>query len=128
MLTSRPCVASKTTAMAAAAMQRLIPHSLRHNDSNGEKGSKSRRDDDRMHVDSEQTIRQREDEKQFISHWEDEKRPLNPDEVNQNPEDKRLGHSSRALRVDDFDLVKTLGTGTACRNTLRHGSLSASGC
>lgn len=32
--------------------------------------------------------------------------------INDNPADKELGTSSKVLRVDDFDLLKTLGTGT----------------
>lgn len=54
-----------------------------------------------------------EEEKQFIAHFADQTQPLPPDEVHQAPRNKELGRSSRALRVSDFDLVRTLGTG-AC--------------
>jgi hypothetical protein len=37
--------------------------------------------------------------------------PLPPDEVQQDPRNKELGRSSRALTVKDFDLMRTLGTG-----------------
>lgn len=39
--------------------------------------------------------------------------PLAPKEIAQDPQRKDLGKSSGALRIQDFDLVKTLGTGTA---------------
>lgn len=29
------------------------------------------------------------------------------------PEQKLVGHSSRSLRLEDFELMKTLGTGTS---------------
>jgi protein kinase A len=58
---------------------------------------------------------QREDEKQKIAECEAEKRPLEPDQVAENPSKKPVGHSSKYLRKDDFDLIKTLGTGTFAR-------------
>ena len=36
---------------------------------------------------------------------------LPPQEIAQDPQNKALGKSSSALRIQDFDLVKTLGTG-----------------
>ena len=36
---------------------------------------------------------------------------LPPQEIAQDPQNKELGKSSSALRIQDFDLVKTLGTG-----------------
>ena len=38
-------------------------------------------------------------------------RILPPQEIAQDPQNKALGKSSSALRIQDFDLVKTLGTG-----------------
>lgn len=38
-------------------------------------------------------------------------RSLNPFVVTERPEDKHLGLSSRTLKLDDFELIKTLGTG-----------------
>lgn len=58
---------------------------------------------------------QREDEKQRIAEWEAEKRSLEPSEVAESPNKKPVGHSSKYLRKDDFDLIKTLGTGTFAR-------------
>lgn len=54
----------------------------------------------------------RQDEKRFIVHWEEEKGILEPNEITVDPERKRLGHTSNSLRVEDFNLIKTLGTGT----------------
>jgi protein kinase A len=36
---------------------------------------------------------------------------LTPHEIAENPDEKRLGFSSRNLSIDDFTLLKTLGTG-----------------
>lgn len=93
--------------MAAAAMHHLVPHSMRsHNDES--------------HHYSQQ-MSQREQEKHHLAAWEQEKGPLEPDAVAQDPSKKRVGHSARYLRCDDFELIKTLGTGmrNACspRNT-----------
>jgi protein kinase A len=60
---------------------------------------------------SEEDKHAHEDEKRFVSAWEDNKRPLSPAEVASDPEKKQVGHSSRHLRLDDFELIKTLGTG-----------------
>lgn len=57
----------------------------------------------------------REEEKQKIAEWEANKRPLEPNEVAVAPNNKPVGHSSKYLRKEDFDLIKTLGTGTFAR-------------
>ena len=38
---------------------------------------------------------------------------LPPQKIAQDPEKKDMGQSSSVLRIQDFELVKTLGTGTA---------------
>ena len=58
---------------------------------------------------------QREEEKQKLTEWENEKRTLEPNEIAQSPSKKPVGHSSKYLRKEDFDLIKTLGTGTFAR-------------
>lgn len=58
---------------------------------------------------------QREEEKQKLAAWEDNKHPLEPEEVAKDPSEKPVGHSSKLLRKEDFDLIKTLGTGTFAR-------------
>jgi protein kinase A len=57
----------------------------------------------------------REQEKQFIANFSENQHPLPPSEVAQDSRNKQLGHSSRGLSVKDFDLIKTLGTGTFAR-------------
>ncbi|KAH8660735.1 camp-dependent protein kinase A [Tricladium varicosporioides] len=56
-----------------------------------------------------------EQEKAFVAHFSDDHRPLPPQEVLQDARSKDLGRSSRGLSVRDFDLVRTLGTGTFAR-------------
>ena len=58
---------------------------------------------------------QREEEKQKLAAWEENKQPLEPHEVAKDPSQKPVGHSSKLLRKEDFDLIKTLGTGTFAR-------------
>ncbi|KAI9832168.1 MAG: hypothetical protein M1819_004519 [Sarea resinae] len=55
------------------------------------------------------------EEKKFLARFDGESGPLSPSEITQRPSDKRLGHSSRSLRVEDFRLLKTVGTGTFAR-------------
>lgn len=38
--------------------------------------------------------------------------PLDPSAIAQDPEKKHLGISAQTLKVDDFELIRTLGTGT----------------
>jgi serine/threonine protein kinase len=57
----------------------------------------------------------REEEKQKLANWEAEKRPLEIEEIIVAPEKKVIGHSSKVLKRNDFDLVTTLGTGTFAR-------------
>ncbi|KAK5064946.1 hypothetical protein LTR84_000780 [Exophiala bonariae] len=40
---------------------------------------------------------------------------LSPEDISKNPEDKQVGRSSKHLKVTDFDLMRTLGTGTFAR-------------
>lgn len=55
--------------------------------------------------------RARADEKRTLAHWEERKEPLTPGEIQADPGRKLVGHSSDVLRQDDFELIKTLGTG-----------------
>jgi len=56
-----------------------------------------------------------EQEKHFIAEFAEQQHPLPPEEVQQDPRNKELGRSSRGLSVEDFELVRTLGTGTFAR-------------
>jgi protein kinase A len=55
-----------------------------------------------------------EQEKQFIAEFAEQEHPLPPEEVQQDPRNKELGKSSKGLGIDDFELVRTLGTGRCC--------------
>lgn len=58
---------------------------------------------------------QREEEKQKLADWDPEKRTLDFNEIATSPSKKPVGQSSKYLRKEDFDLIKTLGTGTFAR-------------
>ncbi|KXT09613.1 hypothetical protein AC579_7649 [Pseudocercospora musae] len=83
--------------MAPAVMHNLASHFHRSSTSSGS------------------DAKAREDEKTKLAEWEAEKRPLEPDEIVIDPQKKPIGHSSKHLRKEDFELVKTLGTGTFAR-------------
>lgn len=55
--------------------------------------------------------RAREEEKRNLAQWEEHKQPLSYNEIHKDPDQKMVGHSSRTLRQEDFELIKTLGTG-----------------
>lgn len=61
--------------------------------------------------DSRETVQAREQEKQKLTEWEAEKKPLEYEEILVAPSEKPVGHSSKVLRYNDFELIKTLGTG-----------------
>ncbi|KAL8738706.1 MAG: hypothetical protein Q9181_000528 [Wetmoreana brouardii] len=54
-------------------------------------------------------------EKQNLSNFFDDARPLAPDQVAECPRKKDLATSSKNLRIQDFELIRTLGTGTFAR-------------
>ncbi len=58
-------------------------------------------------------LKNKEDEKHFIAQWEvgAHKKPLSPSEVAKDPSQKQVGLSSKCLRIEDFKLLKVLGTG-----------------
>ncbi|KAI4215292.1 MAG: hypothetical protein LQ351_002191 [Letrouitia transgressa] len=49
-------------------------------------------------------------EKQFIADFYNHSKPLAPNQITSDPHNKELGTSSQQLRVQDFELLKTLGT------------------
>ena len=59
-----------------------------------------------------------EQEKEFIADFAEQQHPLPPEEVQQDPRNKELGRSSSGLSVDDFELVRTLGTGEYFANVV----------
>lgn len=54
---------------------------------------------------------QRQKERHFISCFECNSAPLSPREIEDDPRNKELGFASKQLRVGDFQLIKTIGTG-----------------
>ena len=54
---------------------------------------------------------QKQKEKEFIRCYECNGPPLSPSEIADNPRSKELGLASKQLRVGDFELIKTIGTG-----------------
>jgi hypothetical protein len=115
--------ATEQIAMAAAAINTLrdLPHKLRksihgsidhssdsahhsdayHHDQHHKKPEHGSREEKRLHE---------RETKQILS-WEKDKHTLRPEEIVKRGEDKHVGFSSETLRCDDFDLLKTLGTG-----------------
>lgn len=87
--------------MAAAALSHLGAHRILGNKRLGRSAP---------HDDAQQ-----EREKAFIAEFEECKRPLSPKHIAEDPRNKKLGASSKQLRLKDFELVKTLGTGTFAR-------------
>ncbi|GAM82770.1 hypothetical protein ANO11243_007560 [Dothideomycetidae sp. 11243] len=65
--------------------------------------------------DSKEDLVQRENERRRLCEWDAEKRPLDYDQIMVEPSKKPVGHSSKVMRTEDFDLIKTLGTGTFAR-------------
>jgi protein kinase A len=86
--------------MATAAMHHIMPklHIGSSRDKEGRKESSS-------------NVRAREEEKSRLIAWEAHKQPLEYAQILVEPNSKAVGHSSKVLRREDFDLVKTLGTG-----------------
>lgn len=55
----------------------------------------------------------KQDEKNFIVRSGDKQEIIPPEKIEEDDIDKQLGFSSRKLRVTDFELIKTLGTGAS---------------
>ncbi|ORY12919.1 kinase-like domain-containing protein [Clohesyomyces aquaticus] len=101
----------------AAAVRNTVSSVLHHHHSSGnrEDSPHANQPPDSNSTDSPAMERARDDEKQRLAHWEDHKSPLSPDQIADGGDERVVGHSSRVLRQDDFELIKTLGTGTFAR-------------
>lgn len=64
---------------------------------------------------SKEDAAQRETETRRLFEWEADKQSLDYAQILVEPSKKPVGHSSKVLRVSDFELLKTLGTGTFAR-------------
>ncbi|KAL9130150.1 MAG: hypothetical protein Q9217_001585 [Psora testacea] len=58
---------------------------------------------------------QRQKEKDFICCYKCNQDPLSPSQISAAPRNKEVGTASKNLRVGDFELIKTIGTGTFAR-------------
>jgi protein kinase A len=96
--------------MAAAAVKNAL-HLHRSRDHDKDDQSSHERQDSAME-------RARDDEKHTIAQWGEQKPPLDPGMVDADPDRKMVGHSSSVLRQEDFELIKTLGTGAQRRHAV----------
>ncbi|MCJ1354403.1 MAG: serine/threonine protein kinase, AGC [Icmadophila ericetorum] len=58
---------------------------------------------------------EKQQEKQRIASYNDSKGSLTQNEIQKDPTEKQLGQASHSLQLKDFDLLKTIGTGTFAR-------------
>lgn len=101
--------------MAAAALKNhFLPKVFRNNDHRNQNQDNSAQEAPNS-ADQDNTS-SRGNERKFIVHWEEEGL-LEPNEIDIDPECKRLGLSSSSLRIENFNLIKTLGTGTSIGQT-----------
>ena len=94
-----------TSAIHALVPQKFLSNEDSSNDDGNAAQSVSPRHED------QDDMMAHEEEMDFISHWEEDKSPLSPSQITMEPAEKKIGHSSHHLRLDDFELIKTLGTG-----------------
>jgi|TARA_R110002003_G_scaffold37_1_gene2105 hypothetical protein len=90
-------------------------HPIQHHHAKKE-GSQAQQNAGPLHDRNDSAMeRPREEEKRTLAQWEEQKHTLTPDEIDIDPEKKVVGHSSKVLRQEDFELIKTLGTGALSR-------------
>lgn len=97
--------------MAAAVHKLFHPHSHAHADKKAESQAQSQSHAPEQAHSDPATEHARDEEKRKLAHWEDHKHPLSPSQIHMDPARKLVGHSSGVLRREDFELLKTLGTG-----------------
>ena len=93
--------------MAAAAMTHVLPSIIRHDINQAQ----DRRPVTASEI-SKNDVEQHSAEKNDVIHWSQGDGALRPEEVAKDPSTKCVGHSARHLGCDDFEFIKTLGTGT----------------
>ena len=105
------------SAAAMATVNRLL-HPIEHH---REKKEGARKPSGPLHDRNDSAMdKPREEEKRTLARWEAQRHTLSPDEIDKDPAQKAVGHSSKVLRQEDFELIKTLGTGAHCSNAWRH--------
>ena len=92
--------------MAAAAMAHLLPNII-HPTVNQSPGRGSVTAYDCSRADAQQHDAERND----VIHWSQGNGALRPEEIAKDPDEKCIGHSARHLACDDFEFIRTLGTG-----------------
>ncbi|KAH7112896.1 kinase-like domain-containing protein [Dendryphion nanum] len=88
-------------------------HSNKERDDSSSKSNNNHTPPHHERLDSTMVDRVRDDEKHALAQWEDHQGPLTPGQIESGQ--KTVGHSSQTLRQEDFELIKTLGTGTFAR-------------
>ena len=92
--------------MAAAAMAHLVPTFFHHN--NGDSQNREPNiDSGSSRIEAEEHNVERND----VVNWSQGNGTLSPEEVARNPNEKCVGHSARHLGRDDFEFIRTIGTG-----------------
>ena len=71
---------------------------------------------------------QKQKEKDFIACFECNGPPLLPSEIAEHPRNKEVGVASKQLRVGDFELIKTIGTGKSTQALLVSNPICATQC
>ena len=61
---------------------------------------------------------ERQKERNFLCCYECNQAPLSPGEISDAPQNKEVGTASKNLRIGDFELMKTIGTGISPPHTL----------
>lgn len=95
-----PFPRNRPTTMAAAVHKLLHPHRSR---------DQAKEEEHERHNSAME--RTRDEEKHTLAQWGERQAPLEPGQIDKNPDQKMVGHSSHVLRKEDFELIKTLGTG-----------------
>lgn len=92
--------------MATAAMTNLIPNFFHHNN-----GHSQNRQPIVASGDSRTDAEEHNAERNDVVNWSQGNGTLSPEEVAKNPNEKCVGHSARHLGREDFEFIRTLGTG-----------------
>lgn len=129
---------------ASAFLDAVVPSSLRHNKAKDQSPGKNPADADTAsnqdgdeqsyehvnHRDSQGYDHgQRHSSGQmYMDNYAQSHKPYTPDEVHNDPQKKQLGGAAPDMKFEDFELLKTLGTGTFARVWLtRYKKASGSG-
>lgn len=103
-------------ASAKGAAKNFFHDKFHHHSSSLPRSSKSSDKATKPADDAEYQRHKEEDKHNIAQHASQSSNPpLSPNQVAKDPSEKNVGKSSKYLRRDDFQLVKTIGTGTFAR-------------